>query len=99
MWKSFKKSLDQIGLVKTESHFIVRSVQTGLGIVRTPPFLKGVMDFLRIGQKGGGDSIFFFNKGRDRKKGWDGVIRGEGVKKIYKTFSISLKETQSFKAY
>ena len=69
MWKSFKKSLDQIGLVKTESHFIVRSVQTGLGIVRTPPFLKGVMDFLRIGQKGGGDSIFFLIRGGIEKRG------------------------------
>ena len=39
-----------------------------------------------------GDSMFFFNKGRD------GVIRG-GIKKIYETFSISLKETQTFKAY
>ena len=50
------------------------------------------MDFLKIAQKEG-DSIFF-NKGRDRKKAWDGVI-----KKIYKTFSFSLKETQTLKAY
>ena len=28
--------------------------------------------------KRSGDSIFFFNKGRDRKKGRDGVIRGRG---------------------
>ena len=35
------------------------------------------MDFLKIGQKGG-DSIFFFNKGRDRKKRWDSVIGGWG---------------------
>ena len=54
------------------------------------------MDFLKIGQKGG-DSIFL-NKGRDRKKGWNDVIKG-GIKKIYKTFSIFLKETQTFKAY
>ena len=55
------------------------------------------MDFIKIGQKGG--IQFFFNKGRDRKKGRDGVIRGGGIKKIYKTFLISLKETQTFKAY
>ena len=58
------------------------------------------MDFLKIAQKEG-DSIFF-NKGRDRKKVWDGVIRGGGaggLKKIYKTFSISLKETETLKAY
>ena len=54
------------------------------------------MDFLKIGQRGGFN--FFFDKRRDRKKGWDGVIRGR-IKKIYKTFSISQKETQSFKAY
>ena len=30
------------------------------------------MDFLEIGQKVGG--FKFFNKGRDRKKMWDGVI-------------------------
>ena len=43
----------------------------------SPFFLKGWMDFLKIGQKGGGFN-FFFNKGRDRKKGWDGVIRMGG---------------------
>ena len=50
-------------------------------------------------KKGGGFN--FFNKGRNIKKGWDGVIRGGGggVKKMYKTFLISLKETQTFKAY
>ena len=49
--------------------------------------------------KGGGERVqFFLNKGRDRKMGWDGIIR-DGIKKIYKTFSISLKETQTFKAY
>ena len=42
---------------------------------------------------------FFFNKGRDRKKRWDGVIMGGGIKKIYKTFAISLKETQTFKTH
>ena len=35
------------------------------------------MDFLKIGQKGEGGFKFFFNKGRDRKKGWDGVITGD----------------------
>ena len=44
-----------------------------------------------------GERFNFFNKGRDRKKGWDGVIGGR--KKTYKTFSISLKETQTLKAY
>ena len=33
------------------------------------------MDFLKINQKGG--IQFFFNKGIDRKKGWDGIIRGD----------------------
>ena len=47
----------------------------------------------------GGKSNFLFNKGRDRKKGWDGVKKGGGIKNIYKTFSISLKETQTSKAY
>ena len=51
-----------------------------------PPFLKGGMDFLKIGQKGW--IQIFFNKG------WDSVIReGRG----YKAFSISLKGI--FKAY
>ena len=63
-----------------------------------PPLFKGRgVDFFRIGQKGG---FIFFNKGRNRNKGWDGIIRGGGgIKKIYKTFSISLKETQTFRAY
>ena len=55
------------------------------------------MDFLKIGQKGG-FNFFFFNKERDRKKGWDGAIM-VGIKKIYKTFSNFLKETQTLKAY
>ena len=53
-------------------------------IVRTSPpfFLKGVgMDFLKIGQKGG--IQFFFDKGRDRKKGWDGVIPFCGLKMVF----------------
>ena len=40
------------------------------------------MDFLKIVQKeGGGVGVgiqFFFNKERDREKGWDGVIRKGG---------------------
>ena len=64
-------------------------------IVQTLPFTGG-WTFAKLAKRGG-NSIFFLNKGRDRKKGWDGVIRGGGeIKKIYKT---SLKETQTLKAY
>ena len=81
-------------------------------IIRTPPFLKegggggaGGWTFLKLAKRGG----FNFDLIRERieKRGWDGVIRmkrgvggrGGGIKKIYKTFSISIKETQTFKAY
>ena len=47
--------------------------------------ILGGMDFLKIGEKEGGIQFSF-------------LIRG-GIKNIYETFSISLKETQTFKAY
>ena len=66
----------------------------------TPPpsfFFKGGNGLPQNWAKGGIE--FFLNKGKDRKRGWVGVIRGGGMKKIYKIFSISSNETQTFKAY
>ena len=65
------------------------------------PFLKGGGGDRLSQNWAKGEGFNFFNKGKDSKKGWDGVIkgRGEGIKKICKTFSISLKDTQTFKAY
>ena len=44
------------------------------------------MDLLKIGQKGG-DS-FFFNKGRDRKNGWNGVIRRGDKENLQNIFNF-----------
>ena len=59
---------------------------------------KGEGDGLSQNWPKGEGIQFFFNKGRDIKKGWYGVTMG-GIKKIYRTLSISLKEIQTFKAY
>ena len=60
------------------------------------------MDFLKIVQKeGGGVGVgiqFFFNKERDREKGWDGVIRkgGGGDKENLQNFFNFFKENPNF---
>ena len=45
---------------------------------RPPPFLKEGDGLSQNWPKGGGGFNFIFNKGRDKKKGWDGLIRGGG---------------------
>ena len=103
---------DQMGVIKTDcivTGIIVEDHATGKHHFAIRKCVKedGISDLLKklyatdciLGGwtfsksvKRRGDSMLFFNKGRD------GVIRG-GIKKIYETFSISLKETQTFKAY
>ena len=45
---------------------------------------------------GGGIQSFFFYKGRDRKKGWNGIIRGGGDKKNLQNFFNFLKGNPNF---
>ena len=52
-----------------------------------PPYLKGGWTFSKLAKKGEGIQ-FLFNKGRDRKKGWDGIIRGRDKENLQNFFNF-----------